>query len=406
MENKLYKISIKCLKISTVLAFIVGFCFYINRGIGAGDEYHFINDLKIIKEQGWIFAIEKKISIPYMILVYPFSFILPQVVVFRFVNIVLFIGLLIYFYKIGEVKNKLFFFYFLFYSSTCWYIIGTNDVVFMVFSIIFFNEVYKILEKRDNSSVSLLLSSVIIILFTRELFIVFLPVVLLSFVLLYKMKINWGYKIKYPIGIFLFFLIVNIPSLAKNNSFSYDNKIVPKGIKSSWTQRQYLAQLMVNKVELEDKQHPSWETTDNYLAANGSESLPDTTLKSIFFDLKLTIIEFFKNFKDLVKDSVRQEAIILLVVLSFLFYFIVKNKKVTLNLYLPLVAFIMCSVFSFIIFSYVETRWLIAVFIMTLIYYSDLEYYKKLSTKILIFNNFLICAIVVYGFYKISVKIC
>ena len=89
MEDKLYTLSKSTLKIATVLAFIVGFFFYLNRGLGNGDEWHFINDLKIINEKGWIFAIEKKISIPYMILVYPFSFIIPKIAVFRFVNILL-----------------------------------------------------------------------------------------------------------------------------------------------------------------------------------------------------------------------------------------------------------------------------------------------------------------------------
>jgi hypothetical protein len=405
MEEKIYKLSILCLKIATILSFIVGFFFYINRGIGGGDEWHFINDLKIINEQGWIFAIEKKISIPYMILVYPFSFILPQVAVYRFVNLLLFIGLVIYFYKMGEIKNKLFYFYFLFYSATCWYVTGTNDVVFVVFSIIFFNEVYKIIEQRENYSVSLLLSSLIIVIFTRELYIVFLPVILLSVFLLFKVKVNWLHKIKYPLTIFLFFLIINIPSVVKNHSFSYDFKEVPADVKSTWTQRQYLAQLLVNEGKLADKQHPTWEETDNYLKKNGVNSLPNSQFKSIFFDFGQTCIEFFKNYKDLIQDSVRQEGIILIVVLCYLFYFLLKNKKLVLNLYLPLIIFVMCSVFAFIIFSYIETRWLIAIFIMALIYYSDLEYYNKLSRKILIFNNFLICAIVVYGFYKISLKI-
>lgn len=405
MYDKLYTLSKLVLKISTIIAFIVGFFFYINRGIGNGDEWHFINDLKIINEQGWIFAIEKKISIPYMLLVYPFAFILPQVVVFRFVNILLFIGLLIYFFKMGEIKNKLFYFYFLFYSATGWYITGTNDVVFFVFSILFFNEAYKIIEKKENSSVSLLLSSLVILFFTRELVLVFLPVIIFTLVLLGKLKINWKHKIQYPIAIFIVFMILNIPSFVKNNSLSYDDKKVPDGVVATWSQRQYLAQLMVNNGTLENKKHPTWSVTDEYLKKNGVNSLPDSTYKSIFFDVKLTFIEFFKDFKDVVKDSIRQEGIILILVLSYLFYFIYVNKFATLNLYLPFVIFVMCSVFSLIIISYIEARWLTAMFIMALIYYSDLEMYKKIPPKIVVINNFLICAIVIYGFYKIAIKI-
>lgn len=405
MVEKLYSLSKLVLKISTIMAFIVGFFFYINRGIGNGDEWHFINDLDIINDEGWIFAIEKKISIPYMILVYPISFILPQVLVFRFVNILLFIGLVIYFYKMGEIKNKLFYFYFLFYSSTCWYITGTNDVVFFVFSIVFFNEAYKIFENKGNGSVSLMLSSLVITFFTRELIIVFFPTLLITFFLLIKLKINWKHKIQYPIFIFIFFIVLNIPSLLKNNSLSYDYKAVPDGVKSTWSQRQYLAQLMVNNGTLENKKHPTWTMTDDYLKKYGNNSLPDSTYKSIFFDLKLTFIEFFKDFKDLIKDSIRQQGFILLIIIAYLFYFIYRNKKITLNLYLPFIIFTMCSIFSFIIISYIETRWLTSMFIMALIFYSDLEHTKKISNKIFAFNNFLICSIVIYGFYKIAIKI-
>ena len=63
----------------------------------------------------------------------------------------------------------------------------------------------------------------------------------------------------------------------------------------TWTQRQYLAQILVNNGELENGQHPSWEQTQRYIRLHGEDSLPDGILKGITQDYLLTIKEFFKD---------------------------------------------------------------------------------------------------------------
>ena len=399
MNTKHIKILLLLFKLLILVSFIIGTYFLIMRPAGGGDESLFVNDLNLIKLKGWIEAIKVKISIPYMILAYPFSFFMPSFLALRLVNVILFSLLFLYFIKWGEIKNKIFYFYFLFYSSTGWFTAGTNDVVFMVCSIIFFNETYKILDNKQNIKPILLWCSLIIVFFTRELFYIYLPIFLFSIFLIHKK----GYKIfrnlSIPISLFAFFLILNIPSLIKNHSLSYDHKMPPTDVKSTWAQRQYLAQLLVNEGKLDIYQHPSWQETDEYLSKNGINSLPKSTLGGILFDYKLTIKEFFIDFLDVFKGSIRQMGLIMPIILMFLVNQIFKNK-ISYNLYLPFINLIMIGIFSFIIISYVESRWLIAPFIMALIYFSDIEINKKININFIYLNHFATIIISIYGIYK------
>ncbi len=399
MNNKL-KISLLFLfKFLIIISFIIGFFFLITRPGSSGDESLFVNDLEMIKSQGWIDAIATKVSIPLMLLAYPFSFFMPNFVALRLVNILLFLLLIVYFLKWGEIKNKMFYFYFLFYSSTGWFTSGTNDVIFVVFSVLFFNEVYKALEDKHNSKITLLWCSLIVVFFTRELFYVYAPVFLFSLYLVHKKGILLFKKPFIPLVLFGFFILMNMPSIQKNHSLSYDYKMPPTEVKSTWGQRQYLGQLLVNEGKLDNYQHPSWEETDLYLAKNGQNSLPISTLDGILFDYKLTITEFFKDFLDVFKGTIRQMALIMPIILCFLLYQIFR-KKISYNLYLPFVNFSMISIFAFIIISYVESRWLIAPFIMAMIYFSDLERNRSINSKFIMLNYLATILISIYGIYR------
>jgi len=216
---------------------------------------------------------------------------------------------------------------------------------------------------------------------------------------MYRKGVKLFKNITLPITLFLVFMILNIPSIQKNHYLSYDNKKPPVEVKSTWAQRQYLAQLLVNEGKLENYQHPTWEETDMYLIKNGELSLPKSTFDGIFFDFKLTISEFFKDFFDVFKATIRQMGLVMPIILVFLFNQIVK-RKITYNLYLPVINFILISIFSFIIISYVETRWLIAPFIMSMLYFSDLEWNEKINIKYFNLNYLATILISIYGIYK------
>ena len=70
---KYFKIAIGLL---VVIYFLLTVYYSLNFYPGKGDELLFLTDLRFINNFGWIEAIKKGISIPYMVLVYPFSFFL------------------------------------------------------------------------------------------------------------------------------------------------------------------------------------------------------------------------------------------------------------------------------------------------------------------------------------------
>jgi hypothetical protein len=244
---------------------------------GGGDETLFLNDLIFIKSQGWTSAIEKSISIPYMMLVYPFSFFVKQYMALKVANVFLLLFLLLYFFKIAKIKASPFYYYlFFFLAASKYFFAGTNDALFFTGLVVFMTEVFYFIENKKMNSQVLAFSGLIVSFFTREMFLVYLPLVMLGLYFLYKNGFSFfNKKMIFPIILFFFFMGVNVPSLKLNNKLSYDDKTPSSEIKASWSQRQYLAQLLVNKGELQNFSHPSWEQTQKYLIVNGPKSLPD-----------------------------------------------------------------------------------------------------------------------------------
>ena len=255
----------------------------------AGDELLFIQDLVLIEQQGWIAAIEKGISIPYMVLCYPFTWLLKSAVALRLVNIAIVLLLLIYFYERKRIKQPDFYFFFLFFCSTVGYFFsGTNDTLFFAALIIFFTETYCFFEEKKTGSTLFWTVSLIIAFFTRELFLVFLPVILVSIFLVYKKLHFRKISLLISLGFFSAMLCFNLPSLLKKHTFSYDAKLPPKEYSVNWAQRQYYAQLLVNEGTLQNHQHPSWQQTQNYVDTHGEASLPKGILSGLTFNVALT----------------------------------------------------------------------------------------------------------------------
>jgi hypothetical protein len=371
-----------------------------------GDENLFFNDLIFIKTYGWIAAIEKSISIPYMILVYPFSFFLKEYMALRMANVLILILLLLYFSKIAKIKISPFYFYLFFFLATSkYFFIGTNDALFFTGLVIFMTEVFYFIENKKMNSQILAFSGLIVSFFTRELFLVYFPVVMLGFYFLYPERfVFFNKKMEVPLLLLFFFIGVNVPSLKLNNKLSYEDKTPPTEIKVSWSQRQYLAQLLVNKGEIKNFSHPSWKQTQEYIKKNGQKSLPDGIVDGLTFDYSLTIKEFFKDFYYSMFFGLRQLGLMIL----FPFYFIVRNlkKKNILNseMYIPYSLIIMLGVFSLIIISFIEPRWYIAVFISAIIFFNQYQVQKKINGNFILGNYFVLTFFSSYGIYNLLHK--
>jgi len=370
-----------------------------------GDEVLFISDLELIKKMGWIEAIRKNISIPYMILSYPFSIFLKNYLALRIANICVALFFFIYVLKDKKKENSLVLYYLLFFFSTvgmCY--VATNDFIFDVSLVIFLNETYK-KSQNKTANINLAFTSLILAFFTRQLFVVFLPIIFLSIYVYYRKGIKFNKYSFIPLLVFLIFSIANIPSITKTHTLSWDNKLPPSYVKSSWSQRQYLAQLLVNDNKLEDGKHPSWEETDNYLKIHGSDSLPNGILNGMLFDVKLTIKEFFKNFYYCLTYQIRSLGLVFFISI-FLMLFQVFKRNFTINdFFIPLSTLIMLVVFSLIIISYVELRWLQPVFIMLLIYFSDVEKKNKFPLYLTNINVLFFSLLSIYGMIRIFNKI-
>ena len=281
--------------VAVLVYFIVSAYFFLNKSAGAGDESLFISDLIFIKKEGWFAAIEKGISIPYLLLTYPFSLLVKNHIALRLVNIIL-VGLLVFYFKKQKRQSKPYFYAYLgfFISTVGYFFIGTNDALFFICCIIFLHQVY-LLQKNNNWKGTLAISALIIAFFTRELLIIYAPVLLLCFYIIYTEKGWRSIHKKHILILSIVFLLINIPSVLVTNKLSYDKKLPPENVNVNWVQRQYLAQLMVNNGELKNYSHPYWSQTQAYVTNNGTSSLPNTIVKALTFDVKLTSIEFFKD---------------------------------------------------------------------------------------------------------------
>ena len=244
----------------------------------------------------------------------------------------------------------------------------------------------------------------IIAFFTRQLFFVYLPIIFLSLFIYYKKEFILNKYSLVPVIVFLFFVIVNIPSIEKKHTISWDNKLPPKDVKANWAQRQYLAQCLVNENKLEDRNHPSWEETDKYLEIHGKNSLPDGIISGMLFDIKLTIIEFFKDLFYCLVYQIRSLGLTFSISLSYLIIAIWKRRFNFFDYYVPISTLIMVLIFSLIIISYVELRWLQPIFIMMLIYFADIHKKNEIPKYLFYANILLISLLSIYGAMRIFHK--
>lgn len=367
--NNLFKYSKIGIGLLVVLYFLLTVYYSLSFHPGKGDELLFLTDLNYINDFGWIEAIKKGISIPYMVLAYPLTYIFENHIALRIVNILL-LGLLLFYFKFRNVKSEFYLLFFFFLTTGGRFFMGTNDSIFFIGLIVFFYEVYQLtLGKKWYSNLAFL--GFLVAFFSRELILVYVPLLVISFYFIAK---QGKVKSKNLIGSFLFCLVMllfNFPSILENKKLSYDVKSPPKSIEANWVQRQYLAQLMVNKGELKDQSHPTWEQTVTYLNTNGENSLPKTLVESIFFDFELTVKEFFKDFIFCITYGFRQLGLVFLFPFFMVVYLIYK-KEFTINaFYFPTLFISIIAIFSFIIISYVELRWMVPIFIIAIVYFLE-----------------------------------
>ncbi|GGD02470.1 hypothetical protein GCM10011368_00370 [Hyunsoonleella pacifica] len=166
-----------------------------------------------------------------------------------------------------------------------------------------------------------------------------------------------------------------------------------------------MAQLLINENKLEKGSHPTWNETENYLTLYGKESLPRGIKEALFFDFELTFKEFFKDFMNTLVLGFRQLGGVLVLLLIWPIISMLKSRKLNFKSFTPVIVILMIGIFSFIIISNVELRWLSPVFVLSLVWFSNLEHQKKLSEKYLVFNYLIFIVLVGYGSFRVLNKI-
>jgi hypothetical protein len=387
----------------SAIYFIVSFVFFINQPAG-GDEIGFIADLEFVLREGLIAGIERRISIPYTLLAYPIAIFSNALFALRAVNVVLLILLLLYFYRIAGIRNRPFYAGVMFYVATGHlFCVGVNDPLFIVALVIFFTETYFFLENGKMNNPALALTGLVIAVFTRELILVYIPVIVLSFLLLYRKGFRPSLRSLVVPGSFLaLFLMLNIPSFTANHKLSYDNKVPAEGV--TWAQRQYLAQLWVNEGKIPNFSHPSWEETRAYLDEHGKDSLPEGVLNGLTHDPKLTIIEFFKDLYYSLFFGFRQLGLMLIFPLYYFASEIIRRRW-TYSLYIPAVMALITGIFSLIIISFVELRWYEAAYFPGIVFFYCHSEKIRNGQTLRLANDVILIFLSLYGIYRIVARI-
>lgn len=382
-----------------VLYFIFSLVFFVTKDIG-GDEGIFVNSINDIKENYLKTLMSGQICTPYTLLSLPFSFFFNELFSLRITNILL----LIFYFRLNRKYFKAspnFLFYSLFYfATTGFFFLGTNDALFSLSLALFFIDSMESILFRKPIQFRLFLFLAIAI-FTRYIFVLYLPIIFFIIVLLFRQNhLNFSGSIKNILIALIPFILLNIFSLTDKGKISYVNKEVQEHQGVTWAQRQYLTQLMVNQGALEKGQHVPWEKTLDYLSKNGQNSLPVNFIESVFFDLSLTFKEFVKDLVDTMIMSTRQLGLIPFILMMLIIFPIPFNEKIV-----PLGIFFMICLISFIIISNVELRWLQPVFLLSIWHYSIIENQKRLSNKILIINSSLMACLSIYGMIRLGQRV-
>jgi hypothetical protein len=362
---------------------------------GKGDEGLMAQYLDEAGKQGfyWVFQ-SGNFSIPHGIIVYPLSLFFPSYLTLRIVSLIGTVFIFIYLTRRHHLSQTYSGFLLLFYLASGSFLLGTNDNLFICFLTIFISEALLLISDKTVRLPEFAWFCLISAFFTREMAIIYLPLIIgfLILIVVFK-KFRASDLIVVSISA-LFWITLNIPAIIQHGSISYDNKNMPKQYGITWPQRQYLSQLYANQGIIPEFSHVSWEETRSYLEKNGIDSLPPTTFKSLTHDIKLTWKEFWKDLLFLLYSGFRQVG--MAAFLPFLVFLVPGPNNQTLKI-LGLGQLLQMLIFSFIIISYIEIRWLTPVFILGILGLDLLIKDQKHKIWFEFFNKIILTILSIYS---------
>lgn len=367
---------------------------------GNGDEGLISLYLAEGTENGFQWLIQTgDFSVPYSLVVYPLSWIFPSYMALRIGGL---LGLMfLYFYLNHRLKYKSQGFrnHLLFYLFSGSFLLGTNDNLLFCLLTVFFTEVFLVLEKRQQRIPLYAWACVVTALFTREMTVIYIPVMLLGMYMAYYQKRILRKEFLAVLVTIVFWIGLNIPSLLYNQRLGFDNKNTNDQEEMTWVQRQYLSQRYANEGKIPQFQHVSWEETMEYIQQHGEESLPRTNLEALFFDFLFTLKEFVTDFIFTIYAGFRQSGLaVFFPAIGFILYFKSRNP---VYFFLASSQLLIMLIVSFLIISYVEIRWMSPVFIMGILGLEKAiqSQYRKL-TYLDVSNQYILLALGLYGCWR------
>lgn len=362
---------------------------------GMGDEGLMAQYLDEAKEHGLIWLLKSgNFSVPHAILVFPLSLVLPSYLSLRILSLLGTIFIFIRLTSKHQLSQNSIAYHLLFYLASGSFLLGTNDNLFICFITVFISEILLFYSKKTDKIPGIAWFCLISAFFTREMAIIYLPLLIGMTLVIFKSRKFKAKEIIIVMGSVLFWIILNIPSIAHNGTLGFDNKNMAKQNGITWPQRQYLSQLYANQGLIPEFSHVSWEETRTYLDKNGSDSLPATTFESLTYDINLTWKEFWKDLAYLVYSGFRQVGIVVL--LPF-FVFLISNKKDQALRMIGLGQLLQMLIFSVIIISYIEIRWLAPVFILGVLGLDLLIKNQPEKSPVDFVNKIILIALSIYG---------
>ncbi len=268
---------------------------------------------------------------------------------------------------------------------------GTNDGLFCL--LICLGIVFLFKSVIKYSPYSLIGSAIFFALAfgTREIFIFYLPGIVLILILIW---LNGQANFKSILAFVLVFLIISIsvyfPTLAENQTFKFADKNEGAG---NWAEKNYL------QVYLGENQI-SFQEVETFKSSNPNVILPQSYSEAIFLDLKLTVSNFVRQLILIQKPFIWQIGILFLMFLSTTFWMFRQKKFLDLNV----LAFILFVTFTFsfsiLLINRVEFRWfMVFPFLFSVLSFQSLNHLKDKYPwlEILFLTNILIISILNFG---------
>lgn len=339
---------------------------------------------------------------PYLFLTYLFNLIIDNPILSLkttslIVGVILFFVLVLFDKKILRISSQinttvyLWLAYLIVTQATIFQ--GINDILLALFGNLFFIS-YLMIKSKKCKNVLLISTLLALMLLTRKMALTYLLLFFcLYFILTFffnNIHFNYRNGLQLLFTFSFVFIILNSYSLIKQQTFSFDDKILSGPV--NWAQWDYHNALLVDSGDQERFKHINIKETEIYLNEHGQNSLPNNFYEMIFFNPILTIKEFFIDCTVATKYLIRQTGLLIFPFLIFLLVRIKKvyqTKSITKTDFIYFYSLLYFLMICFIVITNIQPRWFLVFLPITILLISkDLTKLSKENQRFFsILNN-------------------